>query len=468
MKKSVSPAAVETAVPKSPSAVSGRYVFWLLWGLALLGYLDRFMFSGAANVIAKELGFSLDSIGYITSAFTVIYALTALPVGMWADRSKRTRVVATCIAAWSTITFLTALASNFVTLFLSRMFLGIGEAGYYPAGSALLSDYYSSAKRSRIMSWWGSAQFPGTLGGLALGGILAGLFAGGWRLGFLIAGLPGLIMAWLIWRVREPRHNQADEEAADTNFAEQSTSETHPDVSLPKNIRGQLKLLLKIRTLIVLIIVQACGFFAIGILAAFIPTYLQQKDAFGMSSGQAGLYTGLIVAVAGFAGVVAGGYVSGALNRRYASAHVLVCGVGFLLAIPSFLVSLMSHSLLLFTIFFLITVFFLTVYAGPFLAATQDVVPAALRASGLALALLVAHLLGDAFSPSLVGFIATIIDPAHAQHFALGMVGADLRTAMLMCGVPALLIAGLVGIIGTRWMKSDIASAQRINAESAI
>lgn len=463
MKKSVSPVTAQIVVPESQSAVSTRYVFWVLWGITLLGYLDRFMFSGAANVIAKEFSFSLDSIGYITSAYMVFYTLTTLPFGMWADRTKRTRVVATCITAWSAITLLTALATNFVTLFLARMFLGIGEAGYYPAGSALLSDYFGRAKRSRVMGWWGSAQFPGTLAGLALGGILAGLFQGGWRLAFLIAGPLGLIMALLVWRVREPRRNQADEEAADTSFVESSISETRPDGFLPKNMWGQLKLLLKIRTLIVLMIVQTCGFFAIGVFASFIPTYLQQKDTFGMGSGQAGLFTGLIVAVAGFAGVVAGGYISDVLNRRYASAYVLVCGVSFLLALPGLLIAMMSHTILMFVIFFLVSVFFLSAYFGPIVAATQDVVPAALRASGLALVLLVSHLLGDAFSPALVGFISTVIDPAHAQNFVAGTVGVDLRTAMLVCCTPALLIAGFVGIIGARWKKSDTESAQVIN-----
>src|SRR5205807_6223854 len=102
------------------STTSARYVFWVLSGISFLSFLDRYMFSGAANVIAKEFGFSLDSIGYITSAYTVVYTLTTLPLGMWADRTKRTRVIAAAVAAWSVITVLTALATNFTTLFLSR------------------------------------------------------------------------------------------------------------------------------------------------------------------------------------------------------------------------------------------------------------------------------------------------------------------------------------------------------------
>lgn len=464
MKKTISPAISQAEAPQSQSTSSARYVFWVLSGISFLSLLDRYLFSGAANVIGKELGLSLDSIGYITSAYTVVYILATLPLGIWADRTKRTRVVAASVAVWSAITFLTAFASNFATLFLSRMFLGVGEAGYVPAGSALLSDYFVRAKRSRIISWWSSAQLPGTLGGLAIGGILAGLFPGGWRLAFLIAGLPGLLMAWLIWRAREPQRNEADEQAADTSFAGQNISEAHPATALPKDTTSQLKSLLKIRTLIAIIVAQIFGFFVIGVFGAFLPTYLQQKDVFGLGSGQAGLLTGLIVVGGGIVGVIAGGYIADALNRRYAAAKVLMCGIGFLLAIPSYILTMTSHSLALFTLSMLVTSFFLSIYTGPSVAATQDIVPAALRASGLAMVLLIAHLLGDAFAPSIVGFVATIIDPAHAQHFRAGMVGADLRIAMLACCIPALLLSGVVAIIGTRWVKSDMLTSAQIDA----
>ncbi len=156
MKKLISPTTNPAAASQPQSTTSARYVFWVLSGISFLSLLDRYLFSGAANVIAKEFGFSIDSIGYIASAYAVVYTLTTLPLGIWADRTKRTRVVASSVAVWSAITFLTAFASNFATLFLSRMLLGIGEAGYVPAGSALLGDYFVRAKRSRVMSWWSS------------------------------------------------------------------------------------------------------------------------------------------------------------------------------------------------------------------------------------------------------------------------------------------------------------------------
>src|SRR5437763_9859526 len=129
------------------------YVFWIMFSINFLNYLDRNVLTGAANVVAHELGFGSDGIGYIASAFLIVYTLGTVPLGIWADRAKRKDVVAICVAIWSVATAATALATNFTTLFISRLVLGIGEAGYFPAGTALMSDYFSRTKRSRIMSW---------------------------------------------------------------------------------------------------------------------------------------------------------------------------------------------------------------------------------------------------------------------------------------------------------------------------
>src|SRR5205085_2660301 len=168
------------------------YVFWVMFSINFLNYMDRNVLTGAANVIAHELRFGSDSIGFIASGFLIVYTLGILPLGIWADRAKRKDVVAACITVWSLATAFTALASNFTTLFISRMVLGIGEAGYFPAGTALMADYFSRTRRSRVMSWWNVGQLVGILFGFAIGGEVAGLFVGSWRLAFIFTGIPGL------------------------------------------------------------------------------------------------------------------------------------------------------------------------------------------------------------------------------------------------------------------------------------
>lgn len=459
---------------RSSFSADARFAFWTLFGISFLNFLDRYVLTGAANVIAKELGFRLDGIGFVTSAFLIVYTIAVLPLGIWADRAKRKNIVALCVAVWSIATALTALAGSFLALFLSRMALGIGEAGYYPAGTALMSDYYSREKRAWIMSLWGVAELFGILGGYGLGGAIAGLYFGSWRLAFLLTGVPGLLLAWIAWkRVREPRRNQADEEAAallaqsaavvpDEQTLRQplASADAHLASSW-RRIREQLGTLVRIKTLVVLTIAQVFAYFVLGVNVTFLPTYLQQKDTFGMTSGQAGLYSGGIIVLAGLVGAVVGGYAADRLDRHFAGARVLVCGLSFLLCAPTFAVAVIFHNLWVFTLFFVLTALLLRAYNGPCSAATQDVTPAPLRATAMAVTLLVAHMFGDAAAPSLVGVLATWLDPTHGGHFVASMAGQDLSHALLWTCVPALIIAGLIGIFGTRWMGSDVEAARR-------
>ncbi len=438
------------------------YVFWVMFSISFLNYLDRNVLSGAANVVAHELGFGFDAIGVIASSFLVVYTLSTIPLGIWADRTKRKNVVAICVAIWSLATAFTAFANSFLTLFLSRMVLGIGEAGYFPAGTALMSDYFSRSKRSRIMSWWSVGQLIGILVGFVIGGVLAGI--GKWRLAFIFTGIPGLFLAFLAWRLREPRRNEADEEEIAlypyTLGKVTEIEEPHQTIHISSNVFSQFGMLLRIKTLVVLIIMQVFAFFVLGVNVVFLPTYLQQGDIFGLSSGQAGLFSGAVIVLAGLVGTVLGGYMADWLNRRHQGARVLVCGIGFLLSAPAFLLAITTHNLQVFSVFFIITTILLTLYTGPSTAATQDVVPAILRASAVAVSLFIAHLLGDAFAPTLVGILASAFDPTHGQHFAHNVGGQDLARALLITCTPALLIAGLVGIFGARWMKADVAAAQ--------
>jgi MFS family permease len=438
------------------------YVFWVMFSISFLNYLDRNILSGAANVVARELGFGFDGIGVIASSFLVVYTLSTIPLGIWADRTKRKNVVAICVAIWSLATAFTALANSFLTLFLSRMVLGIGEAGYFPAGTALMSDYFSRSKRSRIMSWWSVGQLLGILVGFVIGGVLAGI--GKWRLAFVFTGIPGLLLAFLAWRLREPRRNEADEEEIAlypyTLGKVAEIEEPHQAIHISSNVLSQFGMLLRIKTLVVLIIMQVFAFFVLGVNVVFLPTYLQQLDIFGLSSGQAGLFYGAVIVLAGLVGTVLGGYMADWLNRRHQGARVLVCGIGFLLSAPSFALAVTTHNFQVFSVFFIITTILLTLYTGPSTAATQDVAPAILRASAIAVSLFIAHLLGDAFAPTLVGVLASAFDPTHGQHFAHNVGGQDLARALLFTCTPALLIAGLVGIFGARWMMADVATAR--------
>lgn len=465
MSEVASPTGADMGSPGQSISKHAPYIFWIMFFINLLNYMDRYVFTGAANIIGHELNLNLDQIGFIASAFLVVYTLATLPLGAWADRAKRKNVIAICVAIWSVITALTALANSFLTLFITRMILGVGEAGYYPAGTALLSDCYKRSRRAQVMSRWTVGSVVGLMIGFIIGGEVAGIGFGYWRYAFLFTGIPGLILAFLIWRSHEPRRNQADEEAFAANPEEEigvaADTETFHTIVVPKDFLRQLGLLLRIRTMVVLIVMQVFAFYALGAGVSFLPIYLQQRDTLNLSSGTASLLSGGVIVVAGIVGLFIGGYLADALSRRYPGARVLVSGIGFLISAPFYALTVLIHQPIGFIICFFILVVTLYIYNGPSTAATQDVSPAALRASAVAITLLIAHLLGDAFAPSIIGVLATAFDPTHGQHFAHNMAGGDLSLAFLVTCVPVLIIAGLVGIFGARWMRGDVAAAQK-------
>ncbi len=451
---------------KQKSSSYARYVFWVMFAISFLNYLDRNVMTGAANAVAHELGLGIDSIGYLASAFIVVYTICTIPMGLWADRAKRKNIVALSVAVWSVATTLTALSFNFASLFLSRMVLGIGEAGYFPAGTALMSDYFNREKRSRIMSWWNIAQLIGVLVGFVVGGVVAGLYVGSWRLAFIFTGIPGLLLAFLAWRLREPRRNEADEEDLTLQPRSAVMLETPPHAATPvtTNIFLQIRDLLHIKTLLVLTVMQVFAFFVLSVAVIFLPTFLQQKDLYGLSSGFAGLFSGAVIVVAGSIGTISGGYLADLFSRHNPGARVFICGIGFLISAPAFALSVTVHNFALFTLFFVITTIFISVYTGPCAAAIQDVAPSVQRASAVAITLLIAHTLGDAFAPAFVGILARFFDPTGGTHFAHNMAGHDLSLAIVFTCTPALIIAGLVGIFGARWMKADLDAAAAIDS----
>jgi MFS family permease len=457
-------------VSKRSAGRYAAYVFWIMFSINLLNYMDRYVFIGASNIVAKELGLGIDQVGFLASAFILFYAVFTLPLGILADLWNRKNIVAICVTIWSLATVFTALASSFGALFISRMVLGIGEAGYYPAGTALLSDYFSRTKRAQVMSRWTAGSLIGLLIGFIAGGVIAGLGYGLWRVAFLFTGIPGLLLAFLAWRLREPRRNQADEEALEPDphsaVNEVEVIDSPHSTVVPMIVVKQFGRLFRIRTLGVLIVMQIFAFFSQGAAVVYLPIYLQQKDTLGLSSALASILAGGVVVIGGIVGLLLGGYMSDVLNRRHAGARVLVCGIGFLLCAPAFALSVTVHNVAIFITCFFITAMLINVYNGPSTAATQDVVPAVLRATAVAVSLFLAHLLGDAFAPTLIGILAKAFDPTHGGHFANNLAGGDLSLALLVTCVPALIVAGLVGIFGARWMRGDLAAAGLADKEA--
>jgi MFS family permease len=428
------------------------YIFWLMFFINLVNYIDRWVFSLLLPLIQTDRVFCRHGshaiycindfkTGLLSSSFLLIYAVGALPLGLLADRVKRKDVIAGGVAIWSVATMLTAFVHSFSGLLMTRAWLGVGEASYNPAGTSLLSSYFPGKQRAQVLSRWAAGALAGFAVGIIVGGVIAQL-THNWRLAFFFIGPPGLVLAFLMWKTREPARH-AEDEGEDTSHLYNSGGGL-------RSILAQIRDLLRIRTLVICIIIQALGLFVITPSAIFLSPLLRRHYHLSLLGIGA---AALLVALASIAGALGGGYLADRLTKRYAGGRLMAAGIGFLLAAPTLTLALLSASIWVFLPFFLLTGALLNVYSGPLNAAMQDTVPPAIRASAIALAFMLAHLFGDLAAPSIVGGISYLLDPSTESKLA---------EAMLITGPAALVIAGIIGIWGSRFVAQEHRAASGV------
>ncbi len=416
-----------------PTRGQARFGFTILFIINVLNYADRFVLPAVLPKIQAEMGLTLTQAGLLGSSFLFVYAIATLPLGVWADRSIRKNIVALCVGIWSVATVLAGFTRNFLQLLSVRSVLGIGEAGYAPASLSLLGDFFSKEKRARILSYWSAGTLLGTAIGLALGGLVADAF--GWRYAFFIVGVPGLIAAFLAWRMFEPRRGAFENAEGDENEAD--SVQAHG--SFGKDFQGSLKKLRHISTYWTLVAALVFSFFTIGGTSYWLPFYF--VHAFHLSLGRAGLITGAVLVGGGLIGTVAGGWLADFAQRRRPEGRLLVAAFGFLVGAPLVLIALLIHTLPLFVSVFIIAAILLSFCTGPLNAVIQDVIAPALRATAIGLSLLLAHLLGDAAAPFVIGAIAN---------------NASLGFALTATAPTFLFLAGLACLVGLRTVARDM------------
>lgn len=431
--KGASPAAL-LGPPESSIALG---MFWLLTAINLLNYLDRFIFVAVAPVLRTSLGLNETQVGLTASSFLLIYTLTALPMGLWADRGSRTKLIAFGVILWSLATWYTAIAQTFAQLFIGRALLGIGEASYVPAGLALLGAYFAPERRARVMSGWGAGTLVGTALGFLVGGFIAQHF--GWRWAFVFCGPPGLILGWLAWRAPDRAAYDASELVPEAAQALRKPSGLGA-------LREQIRSSLSNPVVRISIIVQALGLFFTTPAIIFIPIYLH--DHFHLKVGMTAVLAGGLLIPGGVVGTLLGGWLADRLTRRYAGGRMVAVCLGFAGAAPLFLAALLTHRLMLMLPLAFLGTICINIYNGPLNAVVQDVIPAHLRASAAAIILTCAHLAGDVGSPTLIGRIAD-----HMHRW--GTAGS-----LIALGIPALIIGAIVSLWGVRVYTRELAGRE--------
>ncbi|HVB25413.1 MAG TPA: MFS transporter [Ktedonobacteraceae bacterium] len=414
-----------------PTRGQARFAFTVLLAVNILNYADRYVLSSVLPAIKKEFGMTDFQSGLLISSFLLVYAVATLPLGVWADRGIRKNIVAICVGIWSVSTALAGFTHNLLQLFSMRSILGIGEAGYAPASLSLLGDFFDRTRRGRILSYWSVGTLIGAAIGVALGGIVASTL--GWRWAFYIVGIPGLIVTFLAWRICEPKRGAFDREN------DEATASAMGHGNPGKDFRKSVQKLLKIPTYWIIVGALVFSFFTIGGTSFWLPTYLNR--AFNLSLANSGAISGIVLIVSGVVGTVVGGWLADFLQRRFPGGRLLTCVLGFLIGAPLVMVALLIHTQVLFILVFIIAAISLNFCTGPLNAVLQDVIAPEMRATALGLALLLAHILGDAASPTIIGVLS--------DKFTLG-------TALLVTAPTFLFLAGLVCLLGLRTVARDM------------
>lgn len=270
------------------------------------------------------------------------------------------------------------------------------------------------------MSVWAAGTAVGIALGFAGGGIVASRL--GWRAAFYFTALPGLVFAVLAFGIREPLRGAAEARGPSTNAA--------GDVSFKAAIQ-----LLSIPTLRATIAAETALFFVLGGAAFWLPTYLSRQ--FGLGTGSAGTLAGGVLVLGLLAGSLLGGVLAERLSRRRGAASNLPVGIaGFVAGAVLVALALLMPNLVLFVPVFLLGAASLYLYNGPYTAIKQNVVLPTVRATAVTISLLIEHLLGDSYSPYVIGRVS---DALH-----------DLRLALLILLPPLLLLAALFASLGLR------------------
>ncbi len=200
-----------------PSAVAGWTLVVLLTLAYIFSFVDRYILGLLIEPIKAEFGLSDRAIGWLLSAFTIVYGFVGIFMGWMIDRGRRTWIVAIGMALWSAATVATGTAKSFAQLFTARMGVGVGEATLSPATFSMIGDSFPPEKRGKPIAFYSSALPIGAgLASLLSGAVIAWTAASGtqslplfgelepWRFTLIVVGLPGLFFAALFFFVREP------------------------------------------------------------------------------------------------------------------------------------------------------------------------------------------------------------------------------------------------------------------------
>lgn len=367
------------------------YILAVLTIVYALNHVDRQIMVILQEPIKLEFGISDTQLGLLTGImFAAFYATLGIPFAAWADRGNRRNIIVIAVTIWSAMTAVSGLVGNFWQLALARMGVGIGEAGGTPPATAMIADIFPPKRRALALGIYTTGISLGILIGFILGGFIAARY--GWRIGFFVAGAPGLLIAAILFlTVKEPLRG-----ASENRMADDVTPSLKETLSFFRSQRAMVSLLLGG----VLYCVFANAFLA------GIPLYLIRVHAVPID--ELGIALGLLMGGLGGIGAVTIGAFCDKLSEKDLRWRPWTIVITVFVALPFIIWFLYAPTKSVAYIAYIVPGLFGLVYASISYAAMQELAPVRMRAMASAVMLLCLTLIGIGLGPVIMGLLSDL------------------------------------------------------------
>ncbi len=414
------------------STFHSYYIFTLLFLLYFFDYMDRTVVTSLAPFIQKEWGLTDTQSGLLMSVVYWSIVAFVFPVSIIVDRWSRKKTIGLMALIWTVATVACAFTRTFPQLLAARSCIGIGEAGYAPAGTAMLSGLFPPEKRSRMMGLWNISIPLGIAIGIGLGGFIAQHW--GWRHAFGLVALPGAVVAVLFFFIRD-----------------------YKTVDLVKTVeagRNRIKMgrmdifreFLRTPSLILTNFGFIGCIFVNNAIIFWLPTYFHRTT--GVSMSEAGMKTSLLMILA-IIGLPLGGWLADLWFRKRATARLLFPAITTILnAMVIFAAFSLLQGKSQYAILLLMGVL-ASAFAPAAITVTQEVIHPGLRAISYSVCVVVQNLLGASLAPIVIGKISDLY---------------GIQAGMSILPV-FLLASAVLFFAGSLFYEKDLAKVEKITLE---
>ncbi len=426
----------KTEAAKSGAFVRSRwqahYILLLLFLAYLLDYANRNVIYSLFPMLKQEWGLSDTQLGSLSTVISITIGIIVIPVSVLVDRWSRRKTISIMIFLWSLATLACGFTKNFSQMLVARALIGLGEAGYAPGGTAMISAAYPEKKRSLALGIW-NASIPLGIGlGMAVGGYIGKHYH--WRNAFGWVAIPGIFLAVACWFMRDYKTVALSNEAG-----------PEMPVKVSQSLLRQSLRLFTVPSLIFTYLGFAMNQATTNAILAWLPSYYTRFA--GMEVDRAGMVTALL-ALSVFLGAPLGGVLADAWGKRRPNARLLLPAITSLMTAVMLLLSFnLGAGGWLRAVLNVAFGIMMVAYVAPSAAVTQDVVHPGLRAISYAFNVVTMHLVIGGWSPMIIGYLSD-------------RIGLD--RAMMLIPVFSL-AAAVMFLLGSRYYVRDLARAAKVD-----